>query len=74
MNFRHLFKRHAKGGIISAIRGIKEHDWHHIYGAIKAEYDATAMNHKKPTEYMRGLAFALNIMEAIQPYDIAEVQ
>ena len=76
MKFSNLFKRRAKAGIIEAtpIRGITEDEWQDIYADIKDEYDDTARQHKKPTEYMRGLAYALKVLEATKPYTIAEVR
>lgn len=74
MNFRRPFRRHAKGGIVRTIRGITELDWLHIHTIIRTEYENTAAQHKKPTEYMRGLAFALKVLEACTPHDITEVQ
>lgn len=76
MNFRKLFKRHSKtpanGGVI--ISGIKAADWYAIHSVLKAEYANTASSHKKPTEYMRGIAFAIKALETVRPYNIAEVQ
>lgn len=77
MNFKSMFKRKtkAKGGIISVIRGINETEWLSIYEAVLAEYNLTAAKHKKPTEYMRGLTFAIGAMEAVKPHNITmEVQ
>lgn len=75
MNFKSMFKRPAKGGVIKAIRGITDTEWLSIYEAIFAEYNVTSAKHKKPTEYMRGLTFALKAMEAVKPHNITtEVQ
>ena len=78
MPLRKLFNRRAKAAeqpTKLVVRGVKEPEWYDIYEAIKAEHDKTALMHKKPTEYMRGLAFAIKAMEAIKPYNIfTEVQ
>ena len=78
MKFKHPFKRHTDITAQPAkqvVRGVKELEWYDMYEAIKAEHDKTAAMHKKPTEYMRGLAFAIKAMEAIKPYNIiTEVQ
>ena len=74
MNFHNLFRRHCKGGIVEATSGITTSDWMTVYNKIKREYNATAEAHKRPTEYMRGLAFALDILDSIRPYNIAEVK
>ena len=74
MKFRNPFKPKARGGVINAIRGVTEAEWYNIYEAIKLEHDRTGLTHKKPTEYMRGLAFAMGVMEAVMPHNIAEVK
>lgn len=74
MHFTRLFRSKAKGGISRKISGITTSDWITLYNTIKREYENTAEKHKKPTEYMRGLAFALKVLDDIKPYTIAEVQ
>lgn len=70
MKFSTLFKRPVKGGITKTIRGIKAEDWINVYATITREYKDTALKHKKPTEYMRGLAFAIKVLESVKPYEI----
>lgn len=52
--------------------GITTSDWMTVYNTIHREYTETAKSHKKPTEYMRGLAFALEVVDSIRPYDITK--
>lgn len=72
--FHNPFKRPANGGIINTFVGIGATEYAHVHDIIKREYDNTAAAHKKPTEYMRGLAYALSVIEANPPYPIKEVQ
>ena len=63
-----LFKRHSK--VLPTVSGITSSDWLTIYNTILREYNATAKDHKQPTEYMKGLQFALSILDSIRPYNI----
>lgn len=63
-----LFKRHQK--ILPAVSGITSSDWLTIYNTILREYNATAKDHKRPTEYMKGLQFALSTLDSIRPYNV----
>lgn len=63
-----LFKR--KTTEIRAISGITASDWITIYNTILREYNATAKDHKRPTEYMKGLQFALSTLDSIRPYNV----
>ena len=62
-----LFKRPSK--VLPAISGITSSDWLTIYNTIPREYNATAKDHKRPTEYMKGLQFALSTLDSIRPYN-----
>ena len=42
---------------------VKYDDFNDMREKIRLEYAKTAENHKKPTEYMRGLSFALNVID-----------
>ena len=37
---------------------------------IQAEYDATQAQHKKPTEYMRGLQYAIDILSGVEAHEL----
>lgn len=63
-----LFKRQSK--ILQAVSGITSSDWLTIYNTILREYNATAKDHKRPTEYMKGLQFALSTLDSIRPYNV----
>ena len=63
-----LFKRHSK--VLQAVSGITSSDWLTIYNTILREYNATAKDHKRPTEYMKGLQFALSTLDSIRPYNV----
>lgn len=60
------------------IVGITESDWVKIYNAITCERNAAKLrqrrNDGKPSDYMRGLDAAKNILDSIRPYNIMEVQ
>lgn len=64
--FRHLTHKKA------STSGITTSDWMTVYNTIHREYVATEAAHKRPTEYMRGLAFALEVIDSIRPYDITK--
>lgn len=80
--FRKLFKR-AKPAENTApaekvsVPGITESDWIKIYNTLVREYNEAKSRQKssdaKPSNYMRGLTFAMKAMETIRPYNIMEV-
>lgn len=37
---------------------------------IRVEYADTAEKHKKPTEYMRGLQFALDVIDYVETHEL----
>ena len=58
----------------TSVSGISTSDWMSIYNKILREYNAEKEKHKKPTEYMRGLMFGLEALDAIRPYDISSTE
>lgn len=54
--------------------GITTGEWSAIHDSINGEYDAAKARQKKPdgapSAYMRGLSFALNILEANMPHTL----
>ena len=67
-----LFKRPSK--VLPAASGITSSDWLTIYNTILREYNATAKDHKRPTEYMKGLQFALSTLDSIRPYNVMDAE
>ena len=37
---------------------------------LSAEYANTAVAHKKPTEYMRGLQYAIDVLCELEPHEL----
>lgn len=78
MKKRSLFGFLSKSEPAKPIVGITESDWVKTYNAIQCEYNEAHARQAKPeaepNQYMRGLAKALKILDAIRPYNISEVQ
>ena len=76
--FRNLFKPHAEGGIIKPVVGITESEWIKVYNAIVCEREAAKQRQRsadaKPSDFMRGLDYAMSILDSYRPHTITEVQ
>lgn len=78
MNLSKIFKRNVKveepikPAQPKVVRGLKASDVDLMCEAMHAEYDRIAAEHKKPTEYMKGLKFGIFVLESIKPYNIME--
>ena len=56
----------------AAVSGITSSDWLTIYNRLMAEYNEVGAKHKRPTEYMRGIVFAIEVLDSIRPYNIVK--
>lgn len=76
--FRNPFKRYAKGGINKPVVGITTEEWATVYTAIEHERDVAKQRQRradgKPSDFMRGLNYALSILDKYHPHVIKEVQ
>lgn len=56
------------------VEGITYNEWVNIYNVISHEYEMARMRQfskdAKPSAYMRGLAFALKVMNKFKPHDL----
>ena len=69
-----FFRHHAKRGVVT---GVTEEEYNNVYSALEAEYTAAASRQRagtmEPSKYMKGLQYALDLLESIEPHKM-EVQ
>ncbi len=68
-------KKHATGGIVpKPVVGITADEFNKIYNALDNEWNEAAKRQKKgatePSRYMKGLEFALDLLESIKPHNL----
>ena len=50
--------------------GVSAAEFEDALALLRTEYDNTAAAHKKPTEYMRGLQYAIDTLGELAPHEL----